>query len=223
MKFVTCSRHCLAAFACASSLLVSQPVEAAETFSARQFYRQANAEERAGNVGLAIRDYERATLLAPGEPAIAHNLQLAKDRAGVATRPTPAWERPITALSLNALAILVSICLLLLSLLIFGTRLIPVTIRRASGRVGVAAAAVAMLACAAIAWRSSELDRAIVVAAAATLHLAPAEAADAVGTLKGGNSVTTQRTHGEFAYVRTAGGEHGWVRRSEIAPVIPHT
>jgi hypothetical protein len=215
-------RYPLAAFACAASLLVSQHVGAAETFSARQLYQHANAEERAGNLGPAIRDYERAALLAPGEPSIAHNLQLAKDKAGIPAQPTRAWERPIAALSLNALAILVSICLLLLSLLFFGTRLIPVTIRRASSRVGVAAVTVAMLACAAIAWRWPELDRAIVVAATAPLHVAPADAADAITTLKGGNSVTTQRTHGQFAYVRTAEGQHGWVRRNEIAPVIPH-
>jgi len=113
---------------CSSGLLTANPTSAAEVLSAVSapaLFNQANAEQRAGRLGLANLKYERASLLAPGDPAIAQNLRAAQQKAGVSAPTVPMWQRPAHWLSFNELAGLASVSLLLINLLVFGLRLIP--------------------------------------------------------------------------------------------------
>jgi hypothetical protein len=207
---------CLAALA-----LSTTPALAAETWSAPALFNQANAEQRAGQLGPAILDYERARLLAPRDSAITHNLQAAREKAGLAEPAASAWHTATHALSLNALAILVSICLLLLCLLLFGTRLLATALRGVGAGLASVLGVALVLALTAIATRWPELDRAIVQPVHATAHLAPAASSEGVFELKGGDLVQLRQVHGAYTFIRTTDGRGGWVAQSEIERILP--
>ena len=132
------AKHTLLIAACAAGLIAGTTnAQAADApaVSAPALFNEANAAQRAGNFGAAILSYERARVLAPRDPAIAQNLRAAREKAGVSAPAVPKWQRPAQALSLDGLAVLSSISLLLLSLLVFGTRSSPrpcVALRAAS-------------------------------------------------------------------------------------------
>jgi hypothetical protein len=215
------ARPFVIALAALASITTAPIGNAADTYSVRQLFSQANAEERSGQHGPAIRDYERARLLAPRDPAIERNLRIAREKAGVAPVAVSAWERPAYALNLNALAVLASICLLLVCVLLFGTRSLATGLRGLGTKLAGVAGAVFLLAAAAIAWRWPELRRAVVLPSQAVLHLAPAAGSDDVARLQGGDLVTLQRTYGDFAYVNTTNGHGGWIPRTEIERLLP--
>ncbi len=92
--------------------------------SAPALFNEANAEQRAGDLGAAILGYERAQSPAPArrrhraEPS----RRAREGRCFRARRPSLAASRA-SWLSFDSLATLASISLLLFSLLVFGTRL----------------------------------------------------------------------------------------------------
>ncbi len=121
------------------------------------------------------------------------------------------------------LAILVSICLMLLCVLIFGTRFLATAIRGMSVRIAIALGIVALLSASALAARWPELRRSVVLPDHAAARLAPAANAESVCELKGGQMVSTVGEYGSFIRVRTADGRTGWVGKTELAPIIPPT
>jgi tetratricopeptide (TPR) repeat protein len=207
---------CLAALA-----LSTAPALAANTWSAPALFNQANAEQRAGQLGPAIRDYERALLLAPRDPAIAHNLEAAREKAGISQPAASTWHTATRALNLNALAILVSICLLLLCTLLFGNRLLATALRGLGTGLASVLGVTSLLALTAIAARWPELDRAVVQPAHATAHLAPAASSESVFELKGGDTVQPHQVHGAYTLIRSADGRTGWIAQSEIERILP--
>ena len=90
--------------ACVATLLVAgaKPASAAE--SAPALFNSGNAAQRAGRLGPAILDYERARLLSPNDSSIAHNLQLAREKGGVAAPAISVWPRRAPVLSSHAQA-----------------------------------------------------------------------------------------------------------------------
>src|SRR5271170_967397 len=56
-------------------------------YSANGLYNLANSYARAGKPGLAVLNYERATLLAPNDPDINANLEYVRASANVPTEP----------------------------------------------------------------------------------------------------------------------------------------
>lgn len=207
---------CLAALT-----LATLPATAAESDSAPALFNQANAEQRAGQLGPAILHYERAEWLAPRDPAIARNLRAAREKAGIAEPAGSAWQSATHVLSLNSLAILVSICLLLLCTLLLGTRLLATAFRGLGEGLAALLGVTAAIALAAIIVRWPELDRAIVQPAQAIAHLAPAASSETMFELKAGDLVTPGQTHGGYAHIRTKDGRSGWIAQSEIERILP--
>ena len=208
MAHWTRMKHILLIAVCSSGLLTANPTSAAEVLSAVSapaLFNQANAEQRAGRLGLAILNYERASLLAPGDPAIAQNLRAAQQKAGVSAPTVPIWQRPTHWLSFNELAGLASVSLLLINLLVFGMRLIPTAFRQIARRMTSVFGVAAVLAACALAVRWSELDRAVIVGTQAVARIAPAMNAAAAFDLKAGE--TNNRS--------------GWVAASQVEKIIP--
>ena len=217
-------KHILLIAVCSSGLLAANPATAAEVpfaVSAPALFNQANAEQRAGRLGLAILNYERASLLAPGDPAIAQNLRAAQQKAGVSAPTVPMWQRPAHWLSFNELAGLASISLLMFSLLFFGMRFIPTTFKQLASSVASAFGISVVLAAAAVAMRWSELDRAVIVGAQAVAHIAPATNAAVSFDLKAGETVRMESLYGDFVRIRATDGRSGWVAASEVEKIIP--
>src|SRR4051812_26061553 len=63
------------------------------TYSADALYNLANSYARAGKPGLAVLNYERATLLAPNDPDIRANLDYVRATAQVPTDPPTRFTR----------------------------------------------------------------------------------------------------------------------------------
>ncbi len=220
------ARRTLIIVACVLGLAAagSAPLNAAEprAVSAPALFNDANAAQRAGRLGPAILDYERARVLAPGDDAIAKNLTVARGKAGVAAPIVPKWERPAFWLGFDTLAALASVSLAFFCLIFFGTRLIPTTLRRFSRGAATLLGASALLAAGAVALRWPELNRAVIVSAApAGARIAPAANAAVSFQLKPGEFVSAENRYGAFVRIRTADGQHGWVSSAEIEKIIP--
>jgi hypothetical protein len=220
------TKHMLLVAACAAGLFAgAASAQAADStaVSAPALFNEANAEQRAGRLGSAILNYERAQWLAPGDRAIAQNLGTAREKAGVTAPAVPAWQRPAHWLGFDTLAALASISLLLVCLLVFGTRLIPTTLRGFARGVASSVGVLALVATSAVAIRWQELDRAVVQSTSAVARIAPADAAASVFELKAGDVVQAGYIHGDFIRVRTADNRSGWVAKSEVERIIPST
>ena len=189
--------------------------------SAPALFNEANAAERAGRLGPAILGYERASLLAPGDPAIAQNLHAAREKAGVSAPAVPVWQRPAHTLSLDGLAVLASVSLLIVSLLFFGVRLIPATQRNLIRGVAASFGVIALVASLSVVVRWPELTRAVIVGARSTARIAPAGNAEKSFELKSGELVQAGKRYGQFVLVRASDGRSGWVSRGEVENIIP--
>jgi len=220
------AKHGLLIASCVCGLLATDTTNAAglpSGVSAPGLFNEANAEQRAGRLGPAILDYERASLLAPRDEAIVKNLFTARQKAGVAEPAIATWQRPAHWLSFDILAAMTSVCLLLFNLLFFGTRLIPTSLRSLARGVASLLGMTALLAASAVAVRWPELDRAVVVGSHPVAHIAPAIDAAMSFELKPGELVREENTYGNFVRVRSADGRSGWVAASEVEKIIPAT
>jgi len=217
------AKHAMIIAASAGCLFVCTTLQAAEppAVSAPALFNEANAAQRAGHFGPAILGYERARVLAPQDRDIARNLRVAREKAGVPAPAVPAWQRPLQAFSLDGLAVLASISLLLFTLLAFGMLLIPATLRRLARGVAATFGVTALLGASAVALRWPELDRAVIQGSHAIARIAPAAASGAAFELKPGDLVTTRREHGDFVLIRTLDQRSGWVARVEVERIIP--
>lgn len=220
------ARHGLLIAACSGGLFtagIARAADAPSAVSAPGLFNEANADLRAGRTGAAILNYERASFLAPNDKAIAGNLLIARQKAVVAAPSVPTWQRPAHCLGFDAMTGLAGICLLLFSLLFFGTRLIPTTLRTLARCTASLIGMVALFAASSVVMRWPELDRAVVVGSHSTLHIAPAIDAAASFELKPGELVREENTYGNFVRIRAADGHSGWVIASEVEKIIPAT
>jgi hypothetical protein len=222
--FAGVARQILIIAACAAGFFsgtTNARAAGAATVSAPAFFNEANAAQRAGHPGPAILGYERARLLAPHDPSVAENLRLAREKAGVSAPAVAAWQRPAHALSIDGLALLASISLLLCCLLVFGMAFLPPTLRSLARVATTALGMTVLLAAAGVALRWPELDRAVILGAPATAHIAPAASSISVFELKPGDLVTARREHGDFVLIRTLDQRSGWVARADVERIIP--
>jgi len=183
--------------------------------------RKANTEAAANRPGPAILAYERAQWLAPNDKTIAAQLAATREQAGVAAPARTPLAPATHVLSFDALAALASISFLLLAFIVFGTRLIPPTLRLLSQRVAAGCAAMAILAASAVSLRWPELRRAVVTGSNPTARIAPADNAVPSFDLKPGVTVRAERTYEQFVQVRSDEGRTGWVAATDIEKIIP--
>jgi hypothetical protein len=215
------SRLSLAITASVAGLLLTGSSSAQAAVSAPAFFNEANAAQREGQLGAAILNYERARILAPHDLAIEQNLRIAREKAGVSAPAISGWERPAHYLGFDGLALLGSSALLISCALLFGRRHVPSLSRRTVRSIAVMCSAVILLTAFSMALRWSELDRAVIQNAQTTAHIAPAANAQSTFELKAGDLVTTKREHGDFFLVRTLDQRSGWVKKTDLARVIP--
>jgi hypothetical protein len=181
----------------------------------------ANALVREGKPGPAILAYERAQQLAPRDPAIAANLQAARDSADLVAPPAAWWQSAARALTMNEWAWSGSLALALVCGALSFHRWFPARLRQPVNALSAAGAVVVLVATGALWLRWPELSRAVVVKAHVTALIAPAESAGPVFPLAEGEIVTAKKALRNFVLVRTANGRSGWVARTQIERVIP--
>jgi hypothetical protein len=205
--------------------------EKIEPKTAHVYYNLGNTHFRAGKLGLAILDYERARRLAPRDPDIVANLKFAEQRLGVddVNAPPHAWQKflrsiiesrsstewgmyELTALWLTALAM--GACLY-----------IP---RLRTGLLVVAAAAFVGFAASAFALGDEVLrDRmspaAVVVAGETDARFAPISDSTTHFKLIEGTRVVVREDRGQWLFVERADGQQGWVKSDAVERVVPQS
>jgi hypothetical protein len=190
--------------------------------SAAQLLDRARAESRAGQIAPAIIDGERAQWLAPHSSAITDQLASLRAQAGLpAPKHTPV-SRVTHAVSFDALTALASISLLLFALLVFGTRVIPASLRALSRKASAGLGILTLFCATSVAARWPELHRAVITAANPATHIAPADSSAPSFALKPGAIVQTGKTYGPFVRILSPDGHTGWIRETSLESIIPN-
>jgi hypothetical protein len=204
-------------------LLGSVPVHSESQptgYSAAGLYNLANSYARAGKPGMAILNYERASLLSPGDPDIQANLRYVRASAHL-----PA-ETPDTADRVARIANPFWISWIgVLGLTILGACMIAAQLssrhrflRGAATLLG-ASMVVLTLGNALALW--PRLHQGIVIASATPVRVSPVPMGDPLFTLPEGEKVKITAEHDGFALIETRAGRIGWITHSNLAPLVP--
>ena len=210
----------IGALVCVASVRSLQAGAGTASYSAPALFNQANAYAREGKSGLAIASYERAQLLAPSDPNISANLQFERERAGLPALPETWLDRTVSWASPNTLACLGGLGLILAQAGILGI----VSLSR--GRpvlwmmvfAGTALLALSITS-AAITWQ--KCDEAVVITPDAPARISPTTLGETSFKLPSGELTTLHGRYHDFVLVSDAGGHSGWVRQSDLEPLIP--
>ena len=198
------------------------PTASQASYSADGLYNQANAYVRAGKLGWAVLSYERAALLAPGDPDVNANLAYARAAAHVPTAPRSWYARLVPSMNPTLAAGLGVAGIVLVGIGLVVMRRTP-RIRwlgRAALALGVMQ--ICLVACnALLLW--PRLHEGVVLVEQTAAHAAPASMADTVFVLREAQNVRMLGQYGNFVLVRTPAGPSGWVTRTDVAAVVPTT
>jgi tetratricopeptide (TPR) repeat protein len=189
-------------------------------WSSTALYNLGNAYARAGKPGLAVLNYERASLLAPGDADIQANLALVRRSLALPTERGSPWRRAAGDLDPTAAAWIGLGGWLLLGAALLAGRLqaAPRWARRAALIGGGALLGVTVVNGITL-W--PRVHEAIVIAASAPVRVSPAPMGDALFELTEAEAVRISGEHEGFVLVRTSGGRAGWVWHTDLAPVVP--
>jgi tetratricopeptide (TPR) repeat protein len=191
--------------------------------SGNLYFNLGNAYFRAGDVGRAILDYERARRLIPGDPDLIANLGYARAVAGV-SEAAPGWERLLFPLaprfSSDGLLIVASALWALLMLLLVVARLSAPAARAARTAAAVTGLALAVVLSSA-AYRLVTVDlpiyAVVVEPQAVTVRFEPSAGGTAHFEAKPGTVLRLEGERQGWAQVRRADGPRGWIQRDAIA------
>jgi hypothetical protein len=189
-------------------------------YSSATLYNLANSYARSGKPGMAVLNYERASLLAPNDPEIQANLRHVRNAAHLPVDSPSGFER-LARIGTPTVAFWVG----MLGLAIFGTGLIAaqLSMRYRKLRMTAMLLGIGMLALpfcnAVVLWPA--LHKGVIIAATAPVRVSPVPMAEALFALREGEMVSITAEHDGFALVRTPSGRTGWVADANLAPIIP--
>jgi hypothetical protein len=189
-------------------------------YSAAGLYNLANSYARAGKPGMAILNYERASLLAPGDPDIQANLRFVRASAHLPAEMPDTLDRVAKIASPFWMS-----WLGVLGLVIVGASVIfgQLSSRHRLARAAAAVLGVTMIGltfCSAVAL-GSRLHAGVVIAAATPVRVSPVPMGDPLFSLPEGEKVKITAEHEGFDLIETRAGRAGWIANSNLAPILP--
>jgi len=189
-------------------------------YSADGLYNLANSYARAGKPGLAVLNYERAALLAPGDPDINANLQYVRASAHVPTETPNRFERfaRVATPAMAAWLGVLGIALVGAGLLVGRTARQFRWLRACSIPLGVALITLGV-SNAALLW--PRLHQAVVLINQTPARVSPVPMGDTAFILAEAETVTLTAVHEDFVLIRTRTGQSGWVARASLGAVVP--
>jgi tetratricopeptide (TPR) repeat protein len=197
-----------------------ESIVAQNGYSAPVLFNLGNSLYREGDLAQAILAFERAQQLAPEDPDLAANLQVAQKAAGVPVEESK-WRRVAThILSLNAWSWLACASWTFLCLGLLGRWLLP-RLNLLFSSIGSMAAVVLVFAVLAIVGSLGDLRRAVVTSSDAPALISPFPAAQKAFTPPAGDVVTIEKRYDDFLLVRDAVGRSGWIEQGKVTLVIP--
>lgn len=195
-------------------------IEELETFLSERgpntsmLYNLGNRYFEEGQFGRAILAYERARVIDPRSRDIRTNLELA--RKEVAAFEESFKPPPFFWLTLNEWAVACLLGLTGIGIYLVGRICLHWTRRSLVAGWFVALSSLVLLSgVTALAWRYSEVNRAIVIDSGVEVKLSPFAKADTRGTIREGASVQIQREHEGWYYI----GD-GWVYADKVERVM---
>ncbi len=202
-----------------------EQVIATDSVSPELFYNTGNAYFRAGRLGPAIANYERALQLRPGYRAARENLEHALEQTPrKLAKPLPSeWEQSLLFWHYS-LSPRLAEGLAAMSWLFFWGALAVRRWRALSyTRVAAVMLGIASVALAASAWaKHHPAPLAVASAAKIQVHYANTESSTVRFELQEGDRVALDGVReGDWIHVRTASGEEGWARRAQFTLVGP--
>jgi tetratricopeptide (TPR) repeat protein len=199
-------------------------------YSAPLCFDLANAEAKSGHIGLAILNYERARYLAPSDADIDHNLQLARQQAGLKTNSLRWWQVVLRLLTINQWIAIVDLWLVFIALAVLANAFadkLAAGLRLSRPVLGKIIKTVLFVSIPCflfttyIALLAAPLRiEGVVVAKDAVLRLSPFDAAEQIGTLPEGELVTVEQHHDDYFRIEGRDGQYGWLPAKALAPVI---
>ncbi|MDG2303150.1 MAG: tetratricopeptide repeat protein [Candidatus Binatia bacterium] len=193
--------------------------------SSALLYDLGNAESKAGRPGEAVLSYERALALSPRDPDVLANLRQTRTAANLPEPERTRWQEMSATLTVDewswlAAAALWAACLLL------GVHALRSDGEQRPSRILITAltALVVLVAVGGsfATTRLADLDRAVVVGPGPALRVAPFESATVSTELAAGSIVDIDRFHEDFALVRTAEGQAGWMPKPEVEEILAY-
>jgi len=202
-----------------------QKIIAARGYSAALCFNLANAETKANHPGLAMLNYERARYLAPNDADINHNLQLARQQAGLEPNSYRWWEALMLSINWTVWLALMVLCLSLLLFAVVGTAMkLPSPALRTTFRliffIGTPLLlmfAFVELACIGF---NNRVEGVIIAPKAANLLLSPIDGAEKIGTIPEGELVTVEGRHDKYFRIEARDHHFGWIQQQDLEPVI---
>jgi len=201
----------------------AEPVQAEPaqvSYSAAGLYNLANAYARQGKPGMAVLNYERASLLSPNAPDIDANVSYVRASSHLPAPSRSAFDRVVRIASPFALSwigviglVIVGVSALAAQLssrhrwmrrlgMLFGISMISLTVAN-----GIAL------------WPT--LHEGVVISAATPVRVSPVPMGDSLFVLNEADTVKITAEHEGFWLIQTRAGRTGWVSRSNVAPVVP--
>jgi hypothetical protein len=189
-------------------------------YSADGLYNLANAYARAGKPGLAVLNYERAALLAPGDADISANLQYVRAAARLPMDPPSRFSRAVLALPPTLAAWVGVLGVVLIGSGLLAARMRPRARWLAGMSVSLGVALVAVTVSQAMIL-SSRMRAAVVLVNETPARVSPVPMGDTAFLLPEGETVILTARHESFALIRTRDGMSGWVPGARLGAVMP--
>jgi hypothetical protein len=191
-------------------------------YSAARLYNLANSYARAGKPGMAILNYERASLLAPNDPDVQANLQFVRASAHLPPETPDIFDRAATSASPLWISWIGVLGLTMLGASVIAGQLSSRhrLVRGAATLLGVSMAGLT-LCNALVLW--PRFHQGVVIAAATPVRVSPVPMGDPLFTLPEGEKVKVTAEHEGFALIETRAGRAGWIAYSNFAPIVPRS
>ena len=189
-------------------------------YSADGLYNLANSYARAGKPGLAVLNYERASLLAPDDADINANMEYVRASAQVPTEPRTRFARIAQAANPTLAAWIGVLGIALVGVGLLARKLGSQFHGWWSGGILLGAALIALtVSNAMLLW--PRMHEAVVLINQTQARVSPVPMGDTAFVLREAETVTITAEHEDFILIRTRGGLSGWVARANLGTVVP--
>jgi hypothetical protein len=200
---------------------LSQPPQPSQPrYSADGLYNLANSYARAGKPGLAVLNYERASLLAPDDADINANLEYIRASAHVPPEPRTRFARIAQAANPTLAAWIGVLGIVLVGVGLLARKLAPRFLWLWTGGIPLGVALIALtVSNAMLLW--PRMHEAVVLINQTPARVSPVLMGDTAFVLREAETVTMTAEHEDFILIRTRGGLSGWVARANLGTVVP--
>ena len=187
------------------ALAQSPPPPSQPAYSADGLYNLANSYARAGKSGLAVLNYERASLLAPNDPDIGANLEYVRASAHVPAEPRIRFARVAQAVNPTLAAWIGVLGIALVGAAMLAKRITPRYRWLRAGGILVGIALIALtVSNAMVLW--PRMHEAVVLINQTPARVTPVPMGDTAFMLREAETVTIAAEHEDFMLIRSRGG-----------------